>query len=580
MNYSVSGAATAGGDFTTLSGSVTVLAGQTAATIDVEVLDDAFPENIEDVVVTLDGTNNTSISVDASSDSATVNISDDAADAALVSLAVTQDAAEPGTDGVFTVTIDRVADQDIVVTYELNNNPFLTAGQASSGSDFAALSGTVTILAGQTSATIDVSVLDDSLTEVDEALSISLTGTDNTSVTVDPSGSTAEMTITSDEPAGTNIITPTINNSSDGNTLTGTAEPNSTVQLLDENGNFIVDSTGVPIVVTTDSNGNWLAFDINPDLVDGQLVTALSSDSDGNSASTTEPVGVTSDNSTVDSNPPSAPGINNSQTGDDLTGTSDPGTTVALYGPDGSELVDSNGDPIVVTTNAEGNWQVSDIDPDLVDGVLITAVATDAAGNSTANTEPVGVTSQNPNVDSDLPLAPTINNSSDGDELGGTGEPGTTVTLTDENGDPIVDSTGTPVSAVVDANGNWSVSDIEPNLVDGQLITATAEDAAGNTASTTEPVGVTSDNPGVDSNAPSAPGINNSQTGDDLTGTSDPGTTVALFGPDGNPLVDSTGTPIVVTTDADGNWSTSDICLLYTSPSPRDLSTSRMPSSA
>ena len=125
---------------------------------------------------------------------------------------------------------------------------------------------------------------------------------------------------------------------------------------------------------------------------------------------------------------------------------------------------------------------------DLVDGVLITAVATDAAGNSTANTEAVGVTSQNPNVDSDLPLAPMINNSSDGDELGGTGEPGTTVTLTDENGDPIVDSTGAEVSAVVDANGNWTISDIEPNLVDGQLITATASDDAGNTASTTEAV--------------------------------------------------------------------------------------------
>ena len=175
----------------------------------------------------------------------------------------------------------------------------------------------------------------------------------------------------------------------------------------------------------------------------------MSTDAAGNSTAGTEPVGVTSQNPNVDSNPPSAPSINNSQTGDDLTGTSDPGTTVALFGPDGNELVDSNGDPIVVTTDEEGNWSVSDIDPDLIDGENVTAVATDAAGNSTANTEPVGVTSQNPNVDSDLPLAPTINNSSDGDELGGTGEPGTTVTLTDENGDPIVDSTGTPVSAAV-----------------------------------------------------------------------------------------------------------------------------------
>jgi len=290
-----------------------VLAGETTATIVVDVLDDAFPENTETVELTLTGTDNASTSVAAGLDMAT--------DAAVVSIATTQNADEAGVDGQFTVTIDRVADQDIVVTYEVVVDPQLIAGQATAGLDYTTLSGTVTILAGELTAPIDVMPLDDLLTEIDETVQVNLTGTNNTSVTISAAEASATLTIVSDESAGTNITPPTINNSSDGDTLTGTAEPNSTIQLLDENGAFIVDSNGDPIVVTADVNGNWLATDINPDLVDGQLVTALSSDSDGNSASTTEPVGVTSDNPTVDSNPPAAPGINNSQTGDDLIPT-------------------------------------------------------------------------------------------------------------------------------------------------------------------------------------------------------------------------------------------------------------------
>ena len=43
----------AGNDYTTLSGTVTILAGATTATIDVTVLDDSLLEGTEDVIVTL-----------------------------------------------------------------------------------------------------------------------------------------------------------------------------------------------------------------------------------------------------------------------------------------------------------------------------------------------------------------------------------------------------------------------------------------------------------------------------------------------------------------------------------------------
>ena len=63
---------------------------------------------------------------------------------------------------------------------------------------------------------------------------------------------------------------------------------------------------------------------------------------------------------------------------------------------------------------------------------------------------------------------------------------------------------------------------------------------------------------------------------------------VAKFDPQGNQLWISNaggqgndyGTGIVVSEDSSGNTVIFVTCLLYTSPSPRDLSTSRMPSSA
>ena len=53
IGYSVTGSATAGVDYTALSGSVTIAANQTSATIDVSVLDDELVEDVEDVTVTL-----------------------------------------------------------------------------------------------------------------------------------------------------------------------------------------------------------------------------------------------------------------------------------------------------------------------------------------------------------------------------------------------------------------------------------------------------------------------------------------------------------------------------------------------
>src|SRR5260370_25022199 len=69
--------ATAGSDYTALSGTVTIAAGSTTADIDVAVLDDVMVEVTQTVVVTLQSisSGNPGITVDAFN-AATVNIAD------------------------------------------------------------------------------------------------------------------------------------------------------------------------------------------------------------------------------------------------------------------------------------------------------------------------------------------------------------------------------------------------------------------------------------------------------------------------------------------------------------------------
>ena len=74
VNYTVSGTAVAGDYVETLSGSVTVLDGQTSATIDITPVDDAEVEAAETVIVTLASGSGYTVGV---ADSDTVTIASD-----------------------------------------------------------------------------------------------------------------------------------------------------------------------------------------------------------------------------------------------------------------------------------------------------------------------------------------------------------------------------------------------------------------------------------------------------------------------------------------------------------------------
>ena len=197
--YTISGTATSGDDFTPLSGTLTILAGNTSATVAVAAIDDSVLENDESVTITLDSITSGDADLTIGSvNSATVTIADD--DTALVSIVANDPVAgEPSDGGQFTVSIDNPSDTDLVVFYDV-------AGDATAGSDYTALTGSVTITAGQTTATINLATLDDSLVELSESVVITLTGTNDADVSVDTSSSQATVTISDDDSSLVSVL--------------------------------------------------------------------------------------------------------------------------------------------------------------------------------------------------------------------------------------------------------------------------------------------------------------------------------------------------------------------------------------
>ncbi|MGD1942744.1 MAG: Calx-beta domain-containing protein, partial [Leptolyngbyaceae cyanobacterium] len=164
VTYSVGGTATADSDYSALSGTVTIAAGATSAIITVPVLPDNEIEGDETVIVTLTGASGDATLGDASQ--ASILIEDDEV-ANTVSILASQDGGEPTNAGEFTVSLEAIASQDTVISYSVS-------GTATADSDYSALSGTVTIVAGQTTAAIAVPVLEDGEGEGDETVVVTL----------------------------------------------------------------------------------------------------------------------------------------------------------------------------------------------------------------------------------------------------------------------------------------------------------------------------------------------------------------------------------------------------------------------
>ncbi len=330
--------------------------------------------------------------------------------------------------------------------------------------------------------------------------------------------------------------------SSDGKTVTGTAEPGSTITLKDANGNVI--GTG-----KTGSDGNF-TVSLDTPLINGEHVTATATDAAGNtsqSATVTAPDLTAPDAPTIgsvtdDVGPQTGALTNGSSTNDQrpqLSGTAEAGSTVTIY--DGGIAIGT----AVVSSN--GTWTFTP-SVDLSESThQITVRATDAAGN-TGPASPVFTLT----VDLTPPATPTAivltddtgtirgtitsGTATDASKpiLAGTGEPGGTITIYD-NGVVVGTTTVLP-------NGTWSIRPDGP-LPDGaHSITVVETDAAGNQSAASAPITFT-----VDTTPPLAPGnLVVSNDGGSISGTAEPGSTVTIR--DGNVIL---GTSVA---DSEGNF--------------------------
>ncbi|STO38858.1 PUA domain [Gallibacterium anatis] len=282
--------------------------------------------------------------------------------------------------------------------------------------------------------------------------------------------------------------------SDDGAHVTGTAEPGSTVTVNDENGN--------PIGTATAGNDGKFDVAINPPKTNGEDLTVTATDEAGNPS---EPNTVKADDNT----PPNKPdNLDVSDDGTHVTGTAEPGSTVTVK--------DENGNPIgTATAGDDGKFDVA-INPPKTNGEDLTVTATDEAGNPSEPNTVKADDNTPPNKPDNLDV------SDDGTHVTGTAEPGSTVTVKDENGNPI----GT---ATAGDDGKFDVA-INPPKTNGEDLTVTATDEAGNPS---EPNTVKAD----DNTPPNKPdNLDVSDDGTHVTGTAEPGSTVTVKDENGNPI--------------------------------------------
>ncbi|MGQ3301132.1 Calx-beta domain-containing protein [Reyranella sp.] len=162
------GTATSGSDYVAANGTLTFAAGETSKTIQVTVKGDTAAEGNEAFVIRLANAAGATIA----DGSATGTLTNDDTAPTLPALSVGDVSLREGDSGtaelMFIVTLDKAATGPVTVNYATAN------GTASAGSDYAALTGTLTFAAGETSKMVHVVVNGDTAVEANETFSLTL----------------------------------------------------------------------------------------------------------------------------------------------------------------------------------------------------------------------------------------------------------------------------------------------------------------------------------------------------------------------------------------------------------------------
>ena len=177
VNYSVGGTAVPGTDYQTLSGSVTIAAGQTSAPINVTPIDDLQTgEPPETVVLTLQPSAGYTL---GSPTSGTVTISDNNPVPTLSVNDVSLTEGNAGTTSfTFAVTLSSASTQTVTVNYSTADGTATTVS-----GDYLPTSGMLTFNPEETSKTVTVAVQGDTVPEPDETFTLNLSNATNANVT-------------------------------------------------------------------------------------------------------------------------------------------------------------------------------------------------------------------------------------------------------------------------------------------------------------------------------------------------------------------------------------------------------------
>ncbi|MFC7484129.1 Ig-like domain-containing protein [Luedemannella flava] len=218
---------------------------------------------------------------------------------------------------------------------------------------------------------------------------------------------------------------------------------------------------------TVDGNGRWSCRPAAALTSGSHTLTSTAVDKAGNTtvgASTTF---------TIDTTPPVAPTIASPASGSltndatpTISGSGETGTTITML---------ENRTSVCTATVAAGTWTCTPATP-LPDGIhRLTAIATDAAGNTTIGASTTFT------VDTTPPVVPVITSPTQGQVIGdatptfaGTGETGSTITILEG---------ATPICTVlIEVCGHWTCTPTNPLTVGDHTLIPRADDPAGNSS--------------------------------------------------------------------------------------------------
>ena len=181
--------ATSPADFTAASGTLTVMPGETTATVAVATEDDDLDEPDETFTLTLSSPSNATLG--EATATGTITDNDDPP-----TLGVADAAATEGAPVEFTVTLSAAATDDVTATWTAST--IEGDEEKAAAADLESTTGSVTVPKGETTATFTVATAEDALDEYNETFTVALSSP-SSNATLAADATTATGTITDDD---------------------------------------------------------------------------------------------------------------------------------------------------------------------------------------------------------------------------------------------------------------------------------------------------------------------------------------------------------------------------------------------